>query len=121
MDDVLGVRGRERVGQRVGDVEHPLDRHAALGNPAMSSAWPSMSCMVRKAHALGFFDREDRDDARMIERGQGLCLAAEALQAVGVRGHPGGGESEATSRPSLASVARYTSPIPPSLSLARTR
>ena len=42
----------------------------------------------------------------MIEGGQGLRLAAEALQAIRTRGHRGGSTLSATSRPSFVSVAR---------------
>ena len=100
MDDALGVCGRERVGQRVGDVEHPLDRQAALGNGDVERLALD-ELHGEEVDALGFFDREDRDDARMIERGQGLRLAAESLQAVGVRGHPGGENLEGDLAPQL--------------------
>jgi len=59
--------------------------------------------------AVGFFDGEHGDGAGVIERGEGLRLAAEALEA------------SATSRPSLVSVARYASPIPPAPMAAVTR
>ena len=100
MHDALVVRGGERVGQRVGDVEDPLDRQAALGNGAVEGL--ALDELHREeVDALGFFNREDRDDAGMIEGGQGLGLAAEALQAIRACGHPGGQHLERHVAPEL--------------------
>ena len=89
MDDALVVRGRERVGQRVGDVEDPLDRQAPLGNGAVEGLALD-ELHGEEVDAPVLLDRKDRDDARVIEGGEGLRLAAEAVQAVGTSGHPGG-------------------------------
>ena len=61
----------------------------------------------------------DREDVRMGQRGDRLGLALEARERVGVGGQRAGRTLTATSRPSCASRARYTSPIPPAPSGAR--
>ena len=109
MDDAFVVRGCERVGKRVGDVEDPLDRQAALGNGAVERLALD-ELHGEEVDALGFLDREDRDDARMIEGGKGFGLASEALEAVGTCGHPGGQHLErhvaAESRVGRADILR---------------
>ena len=81
MDDALVVRGRERVGDGRADRENPVDAAAGLRHELIERL-PLDQLHREEMDALGFFDREDRDDARMIEGGQGLGLAAEALQAI---------------------------------------
>ena len=56
MDDALLVRGRERVGQRVGDLEHPLDRQPPLGNGAVERL------------ALDELHRQEVDAVRFLDR-----------------------------------------------------
>ena len=69
-----------------GDVEDPLDGQAALGNDAVERL--ALDELHRQeVDAVGFLDREDRDDARMIEGGEGFRLAPEALEAIGTCGH----------------------------------
>ena len=63
--------------------------------------------------AAGFFQAVDRRDIGMIERGQHLRFALESRHALGVAGEASGRTLSATSRFSLVSRARYTSPIPP--------
>ncbi len=88
MHDALVVRGCERVGEGRGTPDHAVHRHPALGDEAVEGlAFDKLH--GEEVNALGFFNREDRDDAGMIEGGQGLGLAAEALQAIRVCGHRG--------------------------------
>ena len=47
MHDALGVGRGERVGERDGDLEEPIDGEAALGRSAASGC-PSTSSIVRK-------------------------------------------------------------------------
>jgi hypothetical protein len=55
----------------------------------------------------------DRGDVRVVERREQLRLALEAREAVGIGGDGCVRNLSATSRPSLVSRARQTSPIPP--------
>jgi hypothetical protein len=59
-------------------------------------------------------DAIDRGDIRMIERSQQLGLALESRHAIRIaRERRAGNTFSATSRLSLVSLARYTSPMPP--------
>ena len=66
-----------------------------------------------EVRALILIETTDGGDVGVVQRGPCLGLPFEAREA--------GGTLIATSRPSLLSVARYTSPIPPSPSLAVIR
>ena len=57
-----------------------------------------------EAHAAGLLDRVDGDDVRVIERGDGLGLALEALRGARGRGHVGGQHLERDVAPSFVSV-----------------
>jgi len=70
--------------------------------------------------AVSLLDRVDGDDPGVVERGEGLRLATEALEPLGSVAISDGSTFRATSRPSLVSVARYTSPMPPVPSGATT-
>jgi hypothetical protein len=52
-------------------------------------------------------------DVRVVERGEQLCFTLEAGEALRILRQLGGSTLIATSRSSFASVARYTSPMPP--------
>jgi hypothetical protein len=56
--------------------------------------------------AVGLLDREDADDAGVIERGERAGLPPEALEARGVEGDLGRQDFQVTSRSSFVSVAR---------------
>ena len=72
------------------------------------------------AHAVGFFDAVDRADVRVIQRGEHARLALEARAPLRVGDVNAGGRTLiATSRPSVVSCARYTSPMPPTPSSER--
>ena len=55
----------------------------------------------------------DRADVLVIQRGEQLRFALESRQAIGVAREGLGQTLIATSRPSVVSRARYTSPMPP--------
>ena len=86
-----------------------------------ASVGPSTSSMHQAAHAGHVLEAVDCGDVRMVERGEHLRLSLETRQPVGVATNAALDSTLiATSRLSLASRARYTSPIPPSPSFAMT-
>ncbi len=83
MRDVLRVRVGHGVGDRRGVLQETLDAQAAWGEQL------GQRRAVQKLHrdevlALGFLDRVNRHDVRMLERGDRARLALEPRQAVGV-------------------------------------
>ena len=128
MDDALVVGGFERIGDLPRDVER--GRRSA---PA-----PTVGRARTRARALGerlaldqlqnqdtrtsgrLLEAVDRAMLRMIERRQHPRFALEPRQPIGIGGEGGGRTLMATSRPSLVSRARYTSPMPPTPSSACT-
>ena len=52
-------------------------------------------------------------DVRMIQRGERLRLTLEACQPIGIVGNDVGQHLDRDLPPRFVSVARYTSPIPP--------
>ncbi len=83
MDDALFVRGGERVGDSLGDFDDLRGRKATGVREAVERlAFDEFH--GEEVDAFGFFDREDGDDVRMIERGDGTGFALEASEAIGV-------------------------------------
>jgi len=89
MHDPLVVRRRERVGQRTGNFDDLLDGKAALRDQAVERL-PLDQLHGEKVDAVGFLDREDSDDVRVIEGGDGASFTLEARQALGIVRHLGG-------------------------------
>ena len=88
MDDALLVRRGERVGERGGDLDEPGDRQGTLGDEKVERL--ALDQLHRQeVDAAGLLDRVDRDDVRVIERGDGAGLALEPLQPLRARGHLG--------------------------------
>ena len=67
----------------------------------------------QKPDLLRFLESVDRADVRVIERGQRARFAFEPREPAGSLVKACGRTLMATSRPSLPSRARYTSPMPP--------
>ena len=68
----LVVRGGERVGHGLGDLKNPVERQPTVGYHAIERL-PFDELHRQEVHALGFLDREDGDDVRVIERGERLA------------------------------------------------
>ncbi len=86
MDDALFVRGRQRIGDGRGNREHVGGRHPALGDRGIERL--SLDQLHgQEVDAGRLFDREDGDDVRVVDGGEGLGLAPEAVEAVAVGGH----------------------------------
>ena len=109
--DLLLMRGRERFGERVArrrtspstlrPRESPGRASGPRRAPSSGSGWePALS--RRRSVLRG----KDRDDVRVIERGEGPRFAGEAGQAIGIAGHRSGRTLRATSRPRRGSWAR---------------
>ena len=84
MDDALGVRGVQRVGELDGDLEQVRDLHrSAIDAVAEALALERLHHDVRSAFVVA--DVEDRADAGMAQRAGGSRLDAEALERLTAR------------------------------------
>ena len=89
MDDAFAMRGGERVGEGDADVEEPVERQSTAGQGVLERS-PLDQLHGHERHAVRLFDREDGDDVRMVEGGDGPGLAPEAGQALWIGGDVGG-------------------------------
>ncbi len=94
------------------DLEDPVDVHPTLGDEVIEGL-PFDELHRQEMHAVGLLDRVHADHSGVVERGQHGGLATEAIQPLRVGGHFGRQDLEGDIPPSLVSVARHTSPIPP--------
>ncbi len=77
-DSLLVCRAESlREGDR--DLEDLIDRHPAVGDDPIERS-PFDQLHGQELHAVGLFDRVHRHDARMVESGKRLGLAAESLE-----------------------------------------
>ena len=88
MHDAFLVRRRERLGERARDLDELLHRESALGN-AVIERLPLDQLHGEEVHAVGFLDGENRNDVRVIERGDGASFTLEAREALGIARHVG--------------------------------
>ena len=88
MHDPFVVRRGERLGKSVGDLDDLLDGKAARGN-AVFQRLPLDQFHGQKMDAVGFLDRVERDDVRVVEGGDGAGFALEARQAFRIARHFG--------------------------------
>ena len=100
------MRGRERIGDR----PRAIAKDASTGRPP-SGISASSACALDQLHrqemdAVGLLDRVDRDDVRVIERGDGAGLALEAGEPIGVARHVRGQHLQRDVASELVSVAR---------------
>ena len=86
MDDALVVGGGESLGERRRDLEDPLDRHPALGDELVERL-PLDELHGQEVDAVGLLDGVDGDDPGVVEGGEGLRLALEALEPLRAGGH----------------------------------
>jgi hypothetical protein len=98
MHDPRAVSGVQRLSYLPADGKRLIDGHRSVGDPLVQGR--SLDQLEdQRLDALGLLQPEDAADPGVVERREARTLTA-------------------TSRPSLVSVARYTSPMPPSPSLA---
>ena len=74
--EVLAMRRGQRVGQRDRDVEELRQRDAASGYQLVERA-PLDQFHRHEPDAVGLLGREDRDDVRVVEGGDGVGFARE--------------------------------------------
>ena len=86
MHDAALVRGRQRVGERHGDLEEPRERKAARREERVEGFALDQLHREEPAAAV-LLDRVDGDDVGVVQRGERARLALEAGQALGVLRH----------------------------------
>ena len=106
------MRGFERVGDLPGDRHRLVSRQRAVGQPIGERH--TIDELENEEPGGGvFLDAVDAGDMRMIQRREQLRLTREARVAFRIPRNGTGRVLMATSRPSLESRPRYTSPMPP--------
>ena len=85
MRNPSGVSGRQRVRQRDGNLQQPLQRESVFRDDLLQR-FALDELHRQEGDAVRLFDRVDRDDAGMIEGGDALRLAREAGTAMGIGG-----------------------------------
>ncbi len=83
--DAALVRGADGVSQRDREVQHPIERQAALGNE-VGKRLAVDQLEGQKRNAVRLFNRVNGDDVRMIEGGGGQRLALEPFAAIAIAG-----------------------------------
>ena len=112
MDDALLVRGFERLGDLLRDLKRLVDRDRAARNALRQIvALDEFHHERRDARAL--FEAVDGGDVRMIQRGEDFGFAMEPCEPIVVSGERWRQDLDGDLRFSFVSVARYTSPMPP--------
>jgi hypothetical protein len=86
MDDALGVRRLERVGDLVGDAERLLERHRALRD-AIGERRSLDEFHDQGRRAPGSFQAENVRDVGIVEGGEDFGLALESREPLRVAGH----------------------------------
>ena len=105
MRDAALVRGAHRIGKRDGEVS-TRSSGSPSGGMILLERLAVDELEREKRHAVGFLDRMDGDDVRMIERGGGARLALEALAPIGITARAAGKHLECDVPSSLVSSAR---------------
>ena len=110
--DAFAVRGGEPARDRDGDLHRLAKRHRAL-REALGQRLALEQFRDDEELIVVDADVVEGEDVGMRERRDGTRFALEARASIGILRDVGGSTLMATSRPSRASRARYTSPIPP--------
>lgn len=100
MDDAALVGGGQGVCEGEGDGVEPIDGKTAFREKLLERL-AGDELHRQEVSALRLLDGEDGDDAGMIESGQGLRLATEALETLGVGGQLGRQHLESDFAPQL--------------------
>jgi hypothetical protein len=110
--DAAGLRGRHRIGDFRADTQQPFQRQPAGQNQLAQR--PAVHQLHRQEQApVVFFDRMDGDNVRVVERGDRLRFALEALPVGGSAAKIDGSSFSATRRCSRRSSAAKTLPSRP--------
>ena len=83
MDDALFVGRFQGVGDLSRDRQRLRDRHAPARDDR-GKVLPLDQFHHQRAHGTGFLEAVDVRDVRVIQRGECLCLAREAGEAIGI-------------------------------------
>ena len=86
MGDAPVVRGDQCLDQGESNLHEVLECHPT-GRDYLVQPLSRNQLHGQEVHPLGFFDREDSDDPRVTQRGDGLGLPLEAPQPLGVPSH----------------------------------
>ena len=112
MADPLVVRSFKRFSDLFRDRQRLVQRNRSP-HDLIRERWSFNEFHHKRAHAVGVCKTMDVRDVRMVERRKQLCFATKAREAIGIVGEGRKQTLIATSRCSVVSRARYTSPIPP--------
>ena len=114
MDDAAS-RARPRAPSAIwrAIVERLVDRQRPA-REALREILARTSSMREEARAVDVVQAVDRGDVRVVERREQLGLALEARQALGIAGEAVGEDLDRDVALERVSVARQTSPMPPS-------
>jgi hypothetical protein len=88
VDDAALVSRPQGIGQGDRQLEQPLGGEALLGDQLVQAVSLDMG-HGEEVNPVRLLDREDGDDIRVIEGGQGPGLPLQALQTVGIAGQIG--------------------------------
>ena len=83
MQDATLVRRPDRIGEGNRNPEQPIERHPA-GRDQLVQRLPVNELHRQEGCLAGLIDRVQRDDVRVVERGNGARFALEAGAALGV-------------------------------------
>src|SRR5262245_22214308 len=112
MDDAFLMSRFQGLTDLLGDVEGFLDWQRTSRNPFCQS-FALDQFHDEKPRVVRFLKIVDRGDVGVVQRCKDLRFALESTYAISISGKHSGRILMATLRPSLVSLARYTSPIPP--------
>ena len=80
MDDALGVRGLERIGNLNGQIEHFCEPERLAIRQPLPQGLPFEQLHGQQRLTVGVVDLVDRADVRVVQRRGGARLALEALE-----------------------------------------
>ena len=93
MHDAFLMRRRQRIPQSAGDLDDLLEgKPACADEPVKRLTFDELH--GQEVDAVGFLDRVDGDDVRMVELGEGLRLATKTREPLRILRHFGGQDFE---------------------------